>query len=110
MATRTPSPDSSRKRDTVSELPDGAPDATGLTPRQQRVLRVIKESIDERGYPPSMREIGKEVGLTSPRRWPTSYARWRRRATSSATPTALGRYRYSTPRRCRATTRSPEES
>lgn len=50
---------------TVSELPDGPPDATGLTPRQQRVLAHIKDSIEQRGYPPSMREIGGAVGLTS---------------------------------------------
>jgi repressor LexA len=50
---------------TVSELPDGPPDASGLTPRQQRVLEVIRESIEGRGYPPSMREIGERVGLTS---------------------------------------------
>ena len=56
---RTPGP---RK---VSELPDGPPDATGLTPRQQRVLAHIKDSIELRGYPPSMREIGGAVGLTS---------------------------------------------
>jgi repressor LexA len=49
----------------VSELPDGPPDATGLTPRQQRVLATIKEAIEMRGYPPSMREIGQAVGLTS---------------------------------------------
>lgn len=49
----------------VSELPDGPPDASGLTPRQQRVLEVIRESIEGRGYPPSMREIGERVGLTS---------------------------------------------
>jgi repressor LexA len=49
----------------VSELPDGPPDATGLTPRQQRVLATIKEAIEQRGYPPSMREIGQAVGLTS---------------------------------------------
>jgi len=49
----------------VAELPDGPPDATGLTPRQQRCLNVIRESIEERGYPPSMREIGEKVGLTS---------------------------------------------
>jgi repressor LexA len=49
----------------VSELPDGPPDATGLTPRQQRVLATIKEAIEKRGYPPSMREIGQAVGLTS---------------------------------------------
>jgi len=49
----------------VTELPDGPPDATGLTPRQQRVLAVIVDSIEQRGYPPSMREIGEAVGLTS---------------------------------------------
>src|SRR3954452_3153650 len=49
----------------VAELPDGPPDATGLTPRQQRVLTVIRDSIELRGYPPSMREIGELVGLTS---------------------------------------------
>jgi repressor LexA len=49
----------------VSELPDGPPDASGLTPRQQRVLEVIRDSIERRGYPPSMREIGELVGLTS---------------------------------------------
>ncbi len=49
----------------VSELPDGPVDATGLTPRQQKVLATIKDSIEKRGYPPSMREIGSAVGLTS---------------------------------------------
>jgi repressor LexA len=49
----------------VAQLPDGPPDATGLTPRQQRVLTTIKNSIERRGYPPSMREIGESVGLTS---------------------------------------------
>ena len=65
MATRTTSNDGPRKEGTVSELPDGPPDSTGLTPRQQRVLTTIKESIETRGYPPSMREIGERVGLTS---------------------------------------------
>ncbi|WP_370290622.1 transcriptional repressor LexA [Nocardioides sp.] len=55
----------SARRPRVSELPDGPPDATGLTPRQQRVLAHIKDSIEKRGYPPSMREIGQAVGLTS---------------------------------------------
>ena len=49
----------------VAELPDGPPDATGLTPRQQRILNVIRDSLENRGYPPSMREIGDLVGLTS---------------------------------------------
>ena len=56
---------SGRARSNVSELPDGPPDASGLTPRQQRVLMVIRESLQTRGYPPSMREIGEKVGLTS---------------------------------------------
>jgi repressor LexA len=56
---------SPRSRSGVSELPDGPPDATGLTPRQTKVLLSIKEAIEKRGYPPSMREIGQAVGLTS---------------------------------------------
>lgn len=51
---------------TVTPLPDGPPDETGLTPRQQAILRVIRQAVDERGYPPSVREIGEGVGLTSP--------------------------------------------
>jgi len=54
-----------KPRKSVSELPDGPPDATGLTPRQQKVLATIKDAIEQRGYPPSMREIGTAVGLTS---------------------------------------------
>lgn len=66
MPAKQPPKQSSTQPDKqVSELPDGPPDATGLTPRQQRVLATIKESIEQRGYPPSMREIGQAVGLTS---------------------------------------------
>ena len=36
-----------------------------LTWRQRKVLQVIRESVQRRGYPPSMREIGEAVGLTS---------------------------------------------
>lgn len=36
-----------------------------LTPRQREVLEVIRASVNERGYPPSVREIGEAVGLTS---------------------------------------------
>ncbi|MGN6780026.1 MAG: transcriptional repressor LexA [Marmoricola sp.] len=49
----------------VAELPDAPPDATGLTPRQQRILSTLRESIERRGYPPSIREIGETVGLAS---------------------------------------------
>ena len=37
-----------------------------LTERQQQVLDYIKETVSERGYPPSVREIGEAVGLSSP--------------------------------------------
>ncbi|GAB3624881.1 transcriptional repressor LexA [Mariniluteicoccus endophyticus] len=50
----------------VTSLPDGPVDADGLTPRQRRVLEVIKHSVDSRGYPPSIREMGEAVGLASP--------------------------------------------
>ena len=50
----------------VHALPDGPADGDGLTHRQRRVLEVIRDSVERRGYPPSMREIGEAVGLTSP--------------------------------------------
>lgn len=37
-----------------------------LTNRQRSILECIEQSITERGYPPSVREIGEVVGLTSP--------------------------------------------
>ncbi|MDH3462742.1 MAG: transcriptional repressor LexA [Acidimicrobiia bacterium] len=37
-----------------------------LSDRQQQVLDYIKETVDTRGYPPSVREIGDAVGLSSP--------------------------------------------
>ena len=45
--------DSSDTRDTV------------LTERQRTILEVIRSSVTTRGYPPSIREIGDAVGLTS---------------------------------------------
>ena len=37
-----------------------------LTDRQQQVLDYIRETVEARGYPPSVREIGDAVGLSSP--------------------------------------------
>ncbi len=37
-----------------------------LTERQQQVLDYIKQMVEARGYPPSVREIGDAVGLSSP--------------------------------------------
>ncbi len=36
-----------------------------VTDRQRRILEAIRDSVSTRGYPPSMREIGEAVGLTS---------------------------------------------
>jgi repressor LexA len=36
-----------------------------ITSRQQRILDVIERTVRERGYPPTVREIGEAVGLTS---------------------------------------------
>jgi repressor LexA len=37
----------------------------GLTDRQQQVLHYIRQSIHERGYPPTLREIGAHMGIRS---------------------------------------------
>src|SRR5262245_57835117 len=37
-----------------------------LSPRQREILQFIEAQSRERGYPPSVREIGEAVGLTSP--------------------------------------------
>lgn len=50
---------------TLRDFPDTPPDAAGLTARQRKVLEVIREAVERRGYPPSVREIGEAVGLTS---------------------------------------------
>jgi repressor LexA len=49
----------------ISELPDGPADQNGLTPRQLKILQVIKTAVEDQGYPPSMREIGEKAGLSS---------------------------------------------
>jgi repressor LexA len=49
----------------VRSFPDRGTDGDGLTQRQRRVLEVIRDSIERRGYPPSVREIGEAVGLSS---------------------------------------------
>lgn len=36
-----------------------------LTDRQRQILEHIRDAVADRGYPPSMREIGEAVGLTS---------------------------------------------
>jgi len=50
----------------VSELPDSAAGEHGLTARQLKILQVIKASMDDQGFPPSMRAIAASAGLNSP--------------------------------------------
>ncbi len=38
---------------------------SGLTARQRAILEFIRKNIREKGYPPSVREIGEAVGLAS---------------------------------------------
>lgn len=59
MTPSTPKP--SRLRDDAVEDPVTA----GLTLRQRLVLETINAEIAAHGYPPTMREIGDAVGLTS---------------------------------------------
>jgi repressor LexA len=49
----------------ILETPDKPDPDHILTWRQRKVLQVIRDSVQKRGYPPSMREIGEAVGLTS---------------------------------------------
>ena len=57
--------DRSEQADGVSDLAVRRRDSLGLTPRQRKILEVIRDSVQQRGYPPSMREIGEAVQLTS---------------------------------------------
>ena len=61
----TAEPDTDGGTASVRAFPDRGADGDGLTQRQRRVLEVIRDSIDRRGYPPSVREIGEAVGLSS---------------------------------------------
>jgi repressor LexA len=46
--------------------PTPAPTGGPLTTRQRQVLEFIDSEVRQRGYPPSVREIGEAVGLSSP--------------------------------------------
>ena len=59
MTPSTPKPTRARGEGPADER------TAGLTRRQRLVLETINEAVAARGYPPSMREIGDAVGLTS---------------------------------------------
>ena len=52
------------KNSTIAEFPGHDP-GDGLTARQRTILSVIRDAVQDRGFPPSMREIGDAVGLQS---------------------------------------------
>jgi repressor LexA len=58
-----------RHTDDTGDETESSADSAGigadLTVRQRKVLEVIRTSVSGRGYPPSIREIGDAVGLTS---------------------------------------------
>jgi repressor LexA len=58
-------PGTGRESGQVRAFPDPPADPASLTPRQRKVLEVIRDWVDRFGYPPSVREIGDAVGLTS---------------------------------------------
>lgn len=58
-------PAAGRGTGAVSAFPDPPADPAILTPRQRKVLEVIRDWVERFGYPPSVREIGDAVGLTS---------------------------------------------
>lgn len=49
----------------ATDIFGGVMDQSELTAVQQRILDVIRESMQSRNYAPSMREIGEAVGLSS---------------------------------------------
>ncbi len=67
QTTRTAGVHAQDVADVVTALGPGPEDVSdGLTARQRLVLETIRAAVEARGYPPSMREIGEAVGLTSP--------------------------------------------
>ena len=51
---------------TTPQQPTEVSDHLPLTDRQREILDYIGRTVSERGYPPSVREIGSAVGLNSP--------------------------------------------
>lgn len=61
----TPTSQESQRTTALRVHVTGGENTAGLTLRQRKVLEVIRDWIDRFGYPPSVREIGEAVGLTS---------------------------------------------
>ncbi|HBK39209.1 MAG TPA: repressor LexA, partial [Actinobacteria bacterium] len=64
MAGRIQKPQNDDATSVIRHLHD--PARSELTDRQRAILDMIRVTTLERGYPPSVREIGDSVGLNSP--------------------------------------------
>ena len=62
-----------------------------LTKRQQEIFDFIKRYSASHGYPPTVRDIGKAVGLARPRRCTRTWRTWRRSGCCVAIRPSRGR-------------------
>lgn len=62
---RVPAGRTGAGRSSVGRSPAAGRGEVPLTARQRRILDYISTTVRERGYPPTVREIGEAVGLTS---------------------------------------------
>src|SRR5213594_2779892 len=62
-------------------------ETTDLTPRQRRIVDFIADTVRDRGYPPTVREIGEAVGLTSSSSVHSQLANLERRGLLTKDPT-----------------------
>jgi repressor LexA len=65
MADLTEAPVLTAAEHSTEHSVESSADRSALTDRQQEVLDFISASIDERGYPPTLREIGERLGIKS---------------------------------------------
>src|SRR5438094_8638012 len=72
-------------------------ETTTLTERQARILEYIRETVRDRGYPPTVREIGEAVGLTSSSSVHSQLANLERRGLLRKDPTKPRAIGLSTP-------------
>lgn len=71
---------------------------TELTTRQRRILEFISHTVRDRGYPPTVREIGEAVGLTSSSSVHAQLANLERRGLLTKDPTKPRAMTLSEPR------------
>src|SRR5881396_2976951 len=85
-------------------------ETTPLTARQRRILEYIRRTVRDRGYPPTVREIGEAVGLTSSSSVHSQLANLERRGLLTKDPTKPRAPPYWPPRTWRSTSRCPAGS